>query len=160
MPDRPPLQRGVSGWGIALWVFAGAIIVASLYVAVRIHCWHGCFTPFDETWQRRVEAAAIAREEAASLADGQREDVALPDEYSDLSESGEAVVERVDGELVVILIQSNPFGSDSAMVSAPSGIEPRGRFLDEYCIRDVRSQGASWYEVFLNDYLSVLGPCR
>ena len=159
MPDRPA-QRGVSGWGIALWILAGAIVVAGLYVAVRIYCWYGCVTPFDETWQRRIEAAAIAREEAASLEDGQRQEVTLPDEYSDLSQTGEAIVERVDDELVVILIQSNYFASDSAMVHAPSGIEERGRFLDEYCIDTVRSQGASWYEVFLIDHVPALGPCR
>ncbi|MEO7295276.1 MAG: hypothetical protein ABIZ57_03955 [Candidatus Limnocylindria bacterium] len=160
MPDHPALQRGVSGWGIAVWVLAGAIVIVSLYVAMRIYCWYGCVAPFDETWQRRMEAAAIARQEAASLDDGERQIVALPDEYSDLSETGEATVERGDGELMVILIQRNAFAGDSAMVHAPSGVAERGRFLDEYCISGVYSQGASWYEVRLNDYLPVLGPCR
>ena len=159
MPRDPRLKRGVTAWAIALWVLGTALAIASVYVAVRIYCWYGCVTPFDETWQRRIEAAAFAQGEAASLEDGHRQQVTLPDPYSDLSATGEAFVERVDGELVVVLFQSN-WGSDSAMVYAPAGTADHGRFLDEYCIRTVYPQGSSWYEVFLNDYLPQLGPCR
>jgi hypothetical protein len=160
MPDNPRLRRGLNAWAIALWVLGAALVITSLYVAIWVMCWYGCVTPFDETWERRIEAAAIARDEAAALDEGRRLEVALPDEYADLSESGEAIVERVDGELVVIFFQGGPGGIGSAMVHAPSGVAERGQFLDEYCIDSVHSQGSSWYEVFLNDYLPVLGHCR
>lgn len=106
MPGNPRLKRGVNAWAIALWVLGAAIAIASVYVAVRIYCWYGCVTPFDGAWQRRIEAAAFAQGEAAGLEDDQRQQVTLPDTYSDLSTTGEAIVERVDGELVVVLIQS------------------------------------------------------
>jgi len=161
MPDHPRLRRGVSTWGIALWVLGAALVIASLYVTVRIYCWYGCVMPFDETWQRRIEAATIAQSEAAGLEEGQRREVTLPGEYSDLSESGEAIVERVDGDLVVILVQSGEtHASDSAMVHAPAGVAEHGPFLDEYCIDTVHPQGSSWYKVLLNDYVPQLGPCR
>jgi len=160
MPDHPRRKRGVNAWAIALWILGAALVVASLYLAIRIYCWYGCVSPFDETWQRRIEAATIARDEAAGLEEGQRQEVTLPDEYSDLSESGEAIVERVDGDLVVILVQAADFHRlDSAMVYAPAGVAEHGRFLDEYCIDTVYSQGSSWYEVFLTDHLPLLGPC-
>jgi hypothetical protein len=159
MPDHPRRKRGVNAWAIALWILGAALVVASLYLAIRIYCWYGCVSPFDETWQRRIEAATIARDEAAGLEEGQRQEVTLPDRYSELSETGDAIVERVAGELVVIFFQGEPFGLGSAMVHAPSGVPEHGRFLDEYCIDTVYPQGSSWYEVFLNDYLPQLGPC-
>lgn len=160
MPDHPRLRGGVNAWAVALWVLGAALVLTTLYVAIRVMCWYGCVTPFDESWQRRIEAAAIARNEAMALDEGQRLAVALPGEYADLSETGEALVERVDGELVVILVQSDMFRSDSAMVHAPAGVAEHGRFLDVYCIDSVYPQGSSWYWVVLNDYLPMLGPCR
>jgi hypothetical protein len=161
MADGPPEQRGVNVWGMALYVLAGAVAVAALYVTVRVWCWHGCVTPFDAQWQRLTEAAAIAQEEGASLGEGERKVVDLPDEYTDLAEGGEVAVERVDGELVVIFFRlGNGELMDSAMVYASSGVRERGRFLDDYCIDSVYSQGAGWHEVFLRDWVPVLGPCR
>jgi hypothetical protein len=154
----------VVGRRIVLYVAAGGLVVLAvgMFVALRVGCFHGCVNPFDPEWERLRGAAAFALEGAPPLDEGQRDVVDLPDDYADLADGGDATLERVGNDLVVVFFRSAGGTGllDSAMVYAPPGVADRGRLLDSYCIDTVYPQGASWYRVLLRDYVPALGPCR
>lgn len=145
--ELDPVKQAVGAWIIALLLLGGMVAAIGAWVTI---CFNGCVWPFDETWSRRQEVVemVLSGEREAPFDSGT---VRLPDEYRDLADGGEVIVQRDSGSVMIVFWREGEMHGHRVIVYSTSEVV-EGPFLDT-CAVVVHPQGGSWYEVGLLDVL-------